>query len=164
MHVDNITPFYNGSFVLSTYDDNMPVRIVDINGIYTFFHGIEFPQTWYEIGTCQCTFIASHNILVFTDYNKNIVCLFNTQTGETVKVTDSKIEKPIGVCEGPNGSILVACVSTIVQLTTRGEVLTCAGVGMRHLQAIKVSKNSMQLAVSSTTRGNCQLRLFKILK
>ena len=163
MNVDNITPFYNGSFVLSTFDDNKPVRIIDVNGVYTFFHFIAFPRQRYELDKCQCTFIASHNILAFTDCDENSVCIYNTQTGESMTVFDSKIEMPRGVCEGPNGSILVCCGSSVVQLTPRGDVLTSVDVGMQ-LRAVKVSKDWTQLAASSTEPGNHELRLFKILK
>ena len=164
MMVDNISPFYNGSFVLSTYAHNKPVRIVDVNGNYTFFNGIAFPKSQYDVDKCQCAFIASHNILAFTDYDESIVCLFNTQTGESVKVTDPQVNRPRGVSKGPNDSILVCCYASIVQLTPRGEVLTSVDVGMCNLQAISVSKDFTQLAVSSTSRQDCQLRLFKILK
>jgi len=164
MNVDSIAPFYNGSFVLSTFDHNKPVRIVDVNGNYTFFNGTAFPKTQYNIDKCQCTFIASQNILAFTDFDENLVCLFNTQTGETVKVTDPQVNQPRGVGKGPNDSILVCCSASIVQLTTRGEVLASVDVGMSYLEAISVSNDFTHLAVSSTEDKNCQLRLFKIMK
>jgi len=163
----SISPFSLGSFVTSTFgtfDNNTPVQIVNGNGNNTFFPDLIFPKNQYERGKCQCTFIASHGILALTDYDESSVCLYNTQTGHTVKVTDSQIEKPRGVCKGPNGSILVACVSSIVQLTIHGEVLTSVDVGMHDLQAINISRDWTQLVVSCIATGNCQLRLFEILK
>ena len=164
MMVDSISPFYNGSFVLSTYDHNKPVRIVDVNGNYTFFNGIAFPKTRYSIDKCQCTFIASQNILAFTDFDENLVCLFNTQTGESVKVTDPQVDSPTGVSKGQNDSILVCCYASIVQLTPRGEVLASIDVGMCNLHAISVSNDFTHLVVSSNQEKNGQLCLFKILK
>ena len=156
----SISPFYIGTFLSNTRGVAQPVRIVDIEGNETVLHYQELPN---EIERSRCTFIQSKDTLVFTDTNANTVYLLNTKTGERFKVIHPSIDNPRDACEGPNGTVLISCFSSILQLTVKGEILSSVDVGVICLYSVSVSKDGTKLAVSSSEPRNMELRLFKIV-
>ncbi|XP_053392211.1 zinc-binding protein A33-like [Mercenaria mercenaria] len=152
-----------GNFVVGTYDDTRPVRIVSLSGEEKDF-SINFPNKKYPIDTSACTYIRNSDKVVLTDRYEHTVYIYDIKSNTRVVVKDDQINEPYGVAVGPSDCILVCSKGTnsIVQISQTGRILSSYKLDMKLPYSVCVSKNKSLLAVSSNMNGETKLQLLQV--
>ncbi|XP_053404874.1 uncharacterized protein LOC128558730 [Mercenaria mercenaria] len=151
------------NFVVGTYDDTTPVRIVSLSGEEKDF-SINFPSKKYPIGTSVCTYIRNSDKVVLTDRNEHTVYIYDIKSNTRVVVKDDQIKEPRGVAVGPSDCILVCSNKTnsIVQISQTGRILSSYKLDMELPYRVCISKDKSLLAVSSNLNGGRKLQLLQV--
>ncbi|XP_060591086.1 uncharacterized protein LOC132746045 [Ruditapes philippinarum] len=150
-------------FVVGTYDEPRPVRIVSLTGEEHDFC-VNFPNKSYSIDTSDCTYIKSSDKVVITSRDEHTVFIYDIKTDTRVVVKDDQMQKPRGVAVGPSDTILVCCYDTksIVQITQRGQILSSFKLDMKWPLRVCVSRDKSCLVVMSMCLGYTNMQKFKI--
>ncbi|XP_045186389.2 uncharacterized protein LOC123544382 [Mercenaria mercenaria] len=150
-------------FVVGTYDDTRPVRIVSLSGEEKDFN-INFPNKKYHLNTSACTYIRNSDKIVLTDKNDHTVYIYDITSNTRVVVKDDQIKEPRSAVVGPSDCILVCSNGTnsIVQISQTGRVLSSYKLDMKLPYRVCVSKNKSLIAVSSNMNGGRKLQLLKV--
>ncbi|XP_052784623.1 uncharacterized protein LOC128220310 [Mya arenaria] len=158
----SICPLDGRTFVVSTYIDLRPARVIDVDGKESDFDNMKFPGKMYKHG--KCTYIRSRDVLVLTDKHAHTVYMYNTATGKISEVNDGRIRKPRDTCAGPDESVFVCSGNTnsVVQIAPDGDILASCDIDMGYPYAVAVSRDGSKLAVTNSAVGVGQLKLFRI--
>ncbi|XP_060584042.1 uncharacterized protein LOC132740203 [Ruditapes philippinarum] len=150
-------------FVVGTYDEPRPVRIVSLTGEEHDFK-VNFPNKTYSIDTSDCTYIKSSDKVVITDRDEHTVYIYDIKKGTRVVVKDDKIQEPCGAAVGPSDTILLCCrkTNTIVQISQSGQVLSSYKIDMKMPYKVCVSRDKSFLVVTNNYIGNGKMQKFKI--
>ncbi|XP_060556263.1 uncharacterized protein LOC132716936 [Ruditapes philippinarum] len=150
-------------FVVGTYNEPKPVRIVSLTGKEHDF-SVNFPNKSYPLDGSACTYIKSSDNVVITDRNEHIVYIYDIKTDARVLVKDDQIQEPRGAAIGPWDTILVCCRNTnsIVQISQTGSILSSYRIDMMHPCKICVSRDKSLLVVTNSYPGNNTMQKFKI--
>ncbi|XP_052763958.1 uncharacterized protein LOC128205934 [Mya arenaria] len=164
-YCDSICPLNNHTFVVSTCDDPLPAKMINVNGQRSDFENVRFPLKTYKIDESKCAYIPSRDLLVFTDRYANTVYTFNTVTGKITEITDSRIREPRGVSVGPDDSVYVCSenTNTIIKISPGGDILESYDVDMRYPRSVAVSRDGSRMAVTNIGIGWTNLKLFRII-
>lgn len=150
------------TFLVSTYDDDRPLRMVSMEGKETEF--CYLPENRYKFDSSFCTFIPNHNKLVLTDTSADSVIMFEMGNESNTKcvVKHGNIKGPRGVCVGPDDCVYVCCMYTqnIVQVSPSGKVISSHDLDTKLPYSICISKTRKTLAVSNSENGKRRLELF----
>ncbi|XP_053404880.1 uncharacterized protein LOC123556130 [Mercenaria mercenaria] len=151
------------NFIVGTYDDTRPVRIVSLSGEEKDF-SINFPNKKYPIGTSTSTYIRNSDKVVLTDKNEHTVYIYDIKSNTRVVVKDDQTKAPRGVAVGPSDCILVCSENTnsIVQISQTGRVLSSYKLDMKYPHSVCVSKDKSVLVVSNSAVDRTSLKTFKI--
>ncbi|XP_052782810.1 uncharacterized protein LOC128219037 [Mya arenaria] len=162
----SISPLNDRTFVVSTYNDPRPARVIDVDGKESDFDNVKFPGKTYKRGESQCTYIQSRGTLVLTDRHAHTVHMYNTVSGKSSEVKGDRIREPRGACLGPDDSVFVCSKDTIsiIQISTDGDILASCDVDMWYPYAVAVSRDGSKMAVTNSAGGVKQLKLFKIIQ
>ncbi|XP_052784682.1 uncharacterized protein LOC128220360 [Mya arenaria] len=87
----SICPLDDQTFVVSTYDDPRPARMIDVDGKESDFDNVKLPGKTYKRDESVCTYIPSRDSLVLTDRYANTVYMYNTVTGKSSELKDGRI-------------------------------------------------------------------------
>jgi len=160
----SISPMDAGTFMVSPYNHERPVRTVDVHGKQGDFKHKLLPDKTYKIYESACTFIPSTNTCVFVDRDQHTVYMCDITSGEGHVVKSDKIVKPRGVYAGPNGTVFVCSNYTgaFVQISPRGDILMSHDVEMWAPNAVSLSGDGARLAVSNSEIDNFKIKLFKV--
>ncbi|XP_060598012.1 uncharacterized protein LOC132751792 [Ruditapes philippinarum] len=160
---DSISLKDDKQFVVGTYDETRPVRILSLTGKEHDF-SVNFQNKTYPIGTSDCTYIKSSDKVVITDRYEHTVYIYNIKTGTRVVVKDDHILEPCGVAVGPCDTILVCCrtTNTIVQISQTGQILSSYKLDMTYPYRVCVSRDKSFLVVTNNCVGNKKMQKFKI--
>ncbi|XP_060602639.1 uncharacterized protein LOC132755741 [Ruditapes philippinarum] len=150
-------------FVVGTYDEPKPVRIVSLTGKEHDF-SVNFPNKTYPIDTSDCTYIKSSDKVVITDRYEHTVCIYDIKTDTRVVVKDDQIQEPRGAAVGPSDTILVCSMKTnsIVQISKTCQILSSYKIDMEYPCIVCVSRDKSFLVVTNSYPGNKKLQKFKI--
>ncbi|XP_060556260.1 E3 ubiquitin-protein ligase TRIM71-like [Ruditapes philippinarum] len=150
-------------FVVGTYDEPRPVRIVSLTGEEHDFKD-NFPNKTYSIDTSDCTYIKSSDKVVITSRDEHTVFIYDIKTDTRVVVKDDQIQLPCGAAVGPSDTILVCCrkTNTIVQISQRGQILSSYKINMEMPYKVCVSRDKSFLVVTNSFNGNMKMQKFKI--
>lgn len=167
VHTENyfsICMMNDTTFLVSTFDDDCPLRMVSMEGMETDFSNL--PENRYTFDRSFCTFIRNYNKLVLTDTSADSVIMFEMGNESNTKciVKHGNIKGPRGACVGPDDCVYVCCMYThnIVQVSPSGEVISSQRLDMRFPYSICISKTRKTLAVSNSEVGGRQLQLFAL--
>ncbi|XP_053392213.1 uncharacterized protein LOC128554903 [Mercenaria mercenaria] len=151
------------NFVVGTFDDTRPVRMVSLSGEEKDF-SINFPNKKYPIATSASTYIRNSDKVVLADKNEHTVYIYDVKNNTRVAVKDDQIKKPCGVAVGPSDCILVCSNGTnsIVQISQTGRVLSSYKIDMELPYSVCVSKDKSIIAVTNNLVGVTNLQLFKV--
>ncbi|XP_060598010.1 uncharacterized protein LOC132751789 [Ruditapes philippinarum] len=160
---DSISLKDDRHFVLRSYDDPRPVRIVSMTGEEHDF-SINFPNKSYSIDSSDCTYIKSRDKVVITDRDENTVNIYDIKTDTRVVVKDDQIQEPGGAAVGPSDTILLCCLKTdsIVQISQRGQILSSYKIDMEMPYKVCVSRDKSFLVVINKLSGNKKMLKFKL--
>lgn len=152
-----------GNFVVGTFDDSRPARIVSLSGEEKDF-SISLSSKKYPIGTSECTYIRKSNTFVLSDNKEHIIYIYDIATGTRLVVKDDQIKRPRGVAGGLSDCILVCSNGTnsIVQISPDGGIISSFKLDVTGPYRVCVSQTF--LALSTNTRGNKSLQLYKIIQ
>jgi len=147
----------NQSFLVGTWNKQIPLCTVDILGNEEYITNVSFPGTYYN----DSEYIVSEKLLALTIRGINGVYLriLGNDRGKLVK--DKRISRPMGVCAGPRGTLFVCCDHCIVQMTYQGDVVTTYDVNMKLTKRVRVSKDGSRMAVVNADPNNKQIKMFK---
>ncbi|XP_060567067.1 uncharacterized protein LOC132725894 [Ruditapes philippinarum] len=150
-------------FVVGTFDEPRPVRIVSFKGEERDFK-VKFPNKTYPIGSSACTYIKSCDKVVITDRDEHTVYIYDIKTDTRVLVKDDQIQEPCGAAVGPSDTVLVCCRNTncIVQISQRGQILSSYKLDMTYPYEVCVSRYKSFLVVANNCPGNMKMQKFKI--
>jgi DNA-binding beta-propeller fold protein YncE len=150
-------------FVVGTYDEPRPVRIVSLTGEERDF-GVNFPYKKYTGGSSFSTYIKSSDKVVITDRDEHTVYIYDIKTGARIVVKDDQIHEPCGAAVGPSDTILVCSfkTNTIVQISQRGQILSSYKLNMTYPWTVCVSRDKSFLVVANNSPGNRKMQKFKI--
>ncbi|XP_060584045.1 E3 ubiquitin-protein ligase TRIM71-like [Ruditapes philippinarum] len=153
----------DGQFVVGTYDDPRPVRIVSLDGKEQDF-SVNFRNKTYPIGTSASIYIKSSDKVVITDTDDDAVYIYDMKTNTRVVVKDDQIQQPRGVAVGPSDTILVCSCETnsIVQISPSGQILSSYKMNMKYPYKVCVSRDKSFLIVTNNCAGNKEMQKFKI--
>ncbi|XP_052783091.1 uncharacterized protein LOC128219322 [Mya arenaria] len=162
----SICPLNDRTFVVSTWNDPRPARMIDMDGKVSDFNNVQFPEKTYMINESRGTYIPSINTVVLTARYANTVYLYNTVTGMETELKDRRIREPRDACVGPDGSIFVCSQksNSIVQISPSGDILTSLNVDMRGPYTVAVSRDGSRMIVSNSLSGSMKLKLFNLIK
>jgi len=160
---DSISSMDTDTFIVSTYDQERPVRTIDIQGYEGDIQHKLLHDKTYGIDESACTYIPSTNTLVFSDCDQDTVYMCNLASGEGHTIKSDKIVSPRRVCAGPAGTVFVCSegTNTIVQLSHDGEILMTHDIGMLPF-AVSLNKDGTRLVVSNWTDGQDTIKLFHL--
>ncbi|XP_052819271.1 uncharacterized protein LOC128245095 [Mya arenaria] len=161
-----ICPLNDRTFVVSTYDDPRPARMIDVDGNESDFENVKFPGKTYKRDESVCTYIPSRHILVITDRDAHTVYMYHAVSGKRTDVKDKRIREPKGACVGPDQSVFTCSQNTnsVIQISPDGEILTSCDVDMKFPFAVAVSRDGSRMAVTNCAKGVGKLKLFKIIQ
>ncbi|XP_060555093.1 uncharacterized protein LOC132715958 [Ruditapes philippinarum] len=150
-------------FVVGTYDEPRPVRIVTLTGKEYDF-GVNFPNKTYTIDSSASTYIKSSDKVVITDRYDHTVYIYDIKTDTRVVVKDDQIQEPCGAAVGPSDTILVCCckTKTIVQISETGQMLSSYKLDMDYPYKVCVSRDKSFIAVANNCHGINKMQKFKI--
>jgi hypothetical protein len=150
-------------FVVGTYDESKPVRVVTFTGKECDFD-ITFPNKIYPVDSSFCTYIRSSDKVVITDRDEHTVYIYDIKTDTKVIVKDDQIQGPCGAAVGPSDTILVCCLKTnsIVQISQRGLILLSYKLDMTYPYKVCVSRDKSFLVVTNNWSGKMKMQKFKI--
>ncbi|XP_060598011.1 uncharacterized protein LOC132751791 [Ruditapes philippinarum] len=150
-------------FVVGTYDEPRPVRIVSLTGEERDFD-VNFPDKTYPIGSSASIYIKSSDKVVITDRYEHTVYIFDIKTDTKFVVKDDQIQQPCGAAVGPSDTILVCCptTDTIVQISQTGQILSSYKLDMTYPFRVCVSRDKSFLVVTNNCVGNMKMQKFKI--
>ncbi|XP_060584041.1 uncharacterized protein LOC132740202 [Ruditapes philippinarum] len=150
-------------FVVGTYDEPRPVRVVSLTGEEYDF-GVNFPNKSYPIDSCDSTYIKSSDKVVITDRYEHTVYIYDIKTGTRVAVKDDQIQEPRGAAVGPSDTILVCSLetNTIVQISKTGQILSSYKIDMENPCKVCLSRDKSFLVVTNRCPGKRKLHKFKI--
>ena len=151
------------TFLVSTYNDKRPLRMITLTGEEKDFDNL--PEKQYNIGYSKSTYIRDRDIMVLTDRLDNTVYMYDNKKGRCelrCAVKDELIKEPTGVCQGPNNSVLVCSEDTnsLVQVSVSGRVIGSHKLDMCYPRTVCMSKDGKKLAVSNGAEANLKLQLF----
>ncbi|XP_053392215.1 uncharacterized protein LOC128554906 [Mercenaria mercenaria] len=153
------------NFVVGTFDDIRPVRIVSMLGEEKDF-SINFSNKKYPIGTSACTYIRNRDKVVLTDRYEHAVYIYDIKSKSSTRVVvkDDQINEPCGVAVGPSDCILVCCsiTNSIVQISQTGQVLSSYKLDVKLPYRVCVSKDNSIVANTNYAKGERKLQLFKV--
>jgi DNA-binding beta-propeller fold protein YncE len=149
-------------FVVGTYDETRPVRIVSLTGEEHDF-SVNFPNKTYPIGTSDCTYIKSSDKVVLTDRYEHTVYIYDIKTDTRVVVKDDQIQEPRGAAVGPSDIILVCSseTNTIVQISQTGQILSSYKID-KFPYRVCVSRDKSFIVVANSCPGSMKMQKFKI--
>ncbi|XP_060560887.1 uncharacterized protein LOC132720720 [Ruditapes philippinarum] len=150
-------------FVVGTFDEPRPVRIVSLTGEERDF-SVNFPNKIYPIDTSASTYIKSSDKVVITDRDEHTVYIYDIKTDTRVVVKDDQIQLPRGAAVGPSDTILVCCgkTNTIVQISQTGQILSSYKLDMTYPFRVCVSRDKSFIVVANNCPGNKIMQKFKI--
>ncbi|XP_060591076.1 uncharacterized protein LOC132746037 [Ruditapes philippinarum] len=150
-------------FIVGSYDDPRPVRIVSLTGEEQDLR-INFPNKTYPIGTSASTYIKGSDNVVITDRVEQNVYIYDIKSNTRVVVNDDQIQDPCGVAVGPSESILVCSCETnsIVQISQTGHILSSYTIKMKYPHRVCVSCDKSFLVVTNCGEGKKKMQKFKI--
>ncbi|XP_052783105.1 uncharacterized protein LOC128219337 [Mya arenaria] len=162
----SICPLNDCTFVVSTYDDPRPARMIDVDGKESDFDNVKFPGKMYKRDESLCTYIQSRGTLVHTDRYAHTVYMYNTVSGTSREVKCDRIREPRNACVGPDDSVFVCSkyTNSIIQISPDGDILASCDVDMKYPYAVAVSRDGSKMAVTNSAGGVNQLKLFKIIQ
>ncbi|XP_052782808.1 uncharacterized protein LOC128219035 [Mya arenaria] len=162
----SICPLNDRTFVVSTFDDSRPARMIDVDGKESDFDNVKFPGKTYKRGENQCTYIQSRGTLVLTDMDAHTVHMYNTVSSKVKEVKDDRIRKPRRACVGPDDSVFVCSDKTnsIIQISPDGDILVSCDFDMKFPVDVAVSRDGSRMAVINSSGGERKLKLFKIIQ
>ncbi|XP_052783085.1 uncharacterized protein LOC128219315, partial [Mya arenaria] len=160
----SICPLNDRTFLVSTYDDPSPARMIDVDGNESEFDNVKFPGKMYKNWESLCTYVPSRVTLVLTDRYAHTVYMYDTVTGNNTEVKNDQIREPRGTCVCPDDSVFVCIKNTnsIIQISSDGEILASCDVDMEYPFAVSVSSDGSKMAVTNCLIGGMKLKLFKI--
>ncbi|XP_060597831.1 uncharacterized protein LOC132751646 [Ruditapes philippinarum] len=150
-------------FVVGTWDEPRPVRILSLTGEEHDF-SVNFPNKTYPIDSSACTYIKSSDKVVITDRYEHTVYIYDIKTNTRVVVKDDQIRQPRGAAVGPFDTILLCCRKTniIVQISQTGHILSSYKIDMKYPCKICVSCDKLFLVVTNNCLGKKIMQKFKI--
>ncbi|XP_052782809.1 uncharacterized protein LOC128219036 [Mya arenaria] len=162
----SICPLNDRTFVVSTWDDPRPARMIDVDGKESDFDNVKFPGKTYKLGESRCTYIQTRGTLVLTDKHAHTVYMYNTVSGTSSEVKCDRIRAPRGACVGPDDSVFVCSDNTnsVIQISPDGDILALCDVDMKFPYAVAVSRDGSRMAVINSSGGERKLKLFKIIR
>lgn len=154
------------TFLVSTFQDQRPLRMVTLAGEEKDFDLL--PNKLYSFNKSRSTFIRLANKCVLTDTDENCVHLYE-RFGDLViesVVKNEQIQKPVGVCAGPAGTVFVCSSRThsIVQLTSSGRKVCFFKLPIKHQLSICVSQDMTRMAISSSCDGESKIQIYQFVK
>lgn len=167
------------TFLVSTYDNKLPVKTITMTGEEKEFTDMQFrPRDMFLFnhGAFKSTYIPNKHTAVF--HNSREMYMFDTKKADTVKCviktkTDSFYEmcrkgRLVGVCLGPDDCCILlssknTSTSVIDQWSPSGKHIGTVNLDMKDAHAICVSNDGKRLAVTSNTESYCKLKLFHLL-
>ncbi|XP_052783083.1 uncharacterized protein LOC128219313 [Mya arenaria] len=154
-YCDSICPLNDRAFVVSTWDDPRPARMIDVDGKESDFDNVKFPGKTYKLGESKCTYIPSRDTLVLIDRFAHTVYMYNTVSGKGEEVKDDRIREPAGACAGPDASVFVCSMNTnsVIQIPPDADILASCDVDMKYPYAVAVSRDGSRMAVSNSVNG-----------
>lgn len=153
----------NNHFVVSSYDDTKPVRIVSFCGEEQDLN-IDFPEKKYILGGSGCTYIKSSDKIVVSDRYEDTVYIYDVHTNKRIVVKDDRIKEPIDVAIGPFGTIFVCSNRrhSVIQISPTGKIMSVQKLDMKCPRTLCVSNDKTKIAVSGNAKGQEKLQLFSI--
>ncbi|XP_053409257.1 uncharacterized protein LOC128559971 [Mercenaria mercenaria] len=160
---DSICMQNDTQFVVGTYNDTKPMRIVLTSGEESDFN-IDFQSTKYDLGDSKCTYIRNSDKAVLSAKLENTLYIYDMKTNTSIVVKDKKIKEPRAVTIGPFDTIFVCSSAThsIVQISKTGRVMSSHDLNMRLPYKVCISKDKRRLAVTNKLYGDRRLQLFSI--
>ncbi|XP_052783078.1 uncharacterized protein LOC128219309 [Mya arenaria] len=154
------------TFVVSSFNDPRPSRMIDVDGKESDFDNVKFPGKTYKLEESKCTYIPSRDVLVLTDKHAHTVYMYNTATGKSSEVKDFRIREPRGAFAGPDQSVFVCSGKTnsIIQISPDGDILASCDVDKKYPYAVAVSSDGSRMAVTNNKGDVKKLKLFKIIQ
>jgi len=146
---------YNDLFAVTTMDSQLPVRLINTQGIEEDIRG-RFHSKMYFNYISYCAFTEVSRIFVWTD--RDSIHIVNDRSGANTTVTEDSIAAT-GVAVGPDGYIYVSSFDTksVVYISPHGKIIGSFAVGLYPV-AISVSNDGNSLVVAS----KYEIKLFKI--
>ncbi|WAR28230.1 hypothetical protein MAR_013934 [Mya arenaria] len=146
-YCDSICLLNDRTFVVSTWDDPRPARMIDVDGKESDFDNVKFPGKTYKRGESKCAYIPSRDTLVLIDRLVHIVYMYNTVSGKNREV--KAIREPKSACVGPAKSVFVCSKNTnsVIQVSPDGDIQASCGVDMECPYAVAVSRDGSRMAV-----------------
>lgn len=153
------------TFLVSTFKDHRPLRMVTLAGEETDFNLL--PSKVYQFNKSRSVFNRAENKCLLTDADENGVHFYDLFGSSVVDslVKNVQINKPMGVCVGPSGTVFV-CSSrsnSIVQLTSSGRILCSIKLPMKYPSAICISKDMARIAITSSCEGESKIQIYELL-
>ncbi|XP_052785086.1 uncharacterized protein LOC128220646 [Mya arenaria] len=163
---NSICPLNDRTFVVSTWDDPRPARMIDVDGKESDFDNVKFPGKTYKCGESKCTYIQSRDTLVLIDKFARTVYMYNTVSGKGIEVKDGRIREPRGACVGNGDTVFVCSTDTnsVIQVSADGDILASCDVDMEYPFAVAASRDGSRMAVTNCLSGVRKLKLFKIIQ
>ena len=161
----SISPMNDDSFIVSTINHHDPVRTITVQGQEGDVQHSGLPDKTYKVDESKSTFIATKNILVFTDRCNHTVYLCNIQSGSCQTVQSDQIREPRGACPGNHDTVFVCSLGTnsILQISPQGKVVMTHDVGMVNPYAVSLSRDGARLAVSNDVAGQMmKIKVFTV--
>jgi len=160
----SISPLGTDTFVVTTADNNPPVRTIDVHGNEGEIQHKHLPDNTYSFWTSACAYIPSTKTLVVTDRDQHTVYMRDLTSGEGRVIVNDKIRYPRGACAGPGGTVFVCSEDTdsVVQLSPQGDVLASHRVDVRLPHAVSVFKDNTRLILSNSSDRKT-IKLFSIV-
>ncbi|XP_053403322.1 uncharacterized protein LOC128558379 [Mercenaria mercenaria] len=158
---DSICLKDEGNFVVGTYDDTRPVRVVSLSGEEKDF-SINFSNKKYPHDTSACTYIRISDKVVLTDTDEDTVFIYDIKSNTRVVVKDDQIKEPRGVAVGPSHCILVCIKKTdsILQISQTGlRQSKRTMVGISQEQTYTGKNNMKSRLVSTETKDNSNAKI-----
>jgi len=159
-----ISPLEADTFVTSTANHLRHVRTITVQGKEGDIQHRLLPDNTYTVYDSTCTYLPSTNTLVFVDKYQHTVYMCSITSGEGHVIKHDIIQRPVGVCAGPAGTVFVCSEDTdsVVQLSAGGKILMSHDVGMKFPKAVSLSSDGTRLAMSNSHTENEKVKLFEV--
>ena len=163
-NVGSISNMDDNTFLVGSLDDPRPVRSIDITGKERDIHHLQLPNKTYKNSQFACSYIPSSKTVLLSDREQNVVYVCNNITDEIREIKDGLISEPRCLCVGPQDAVFVcsANTSSIVQLSSTGDVIQSLNLNMYYPRAVTVSNDGTRLVVSNSPYGQKMIKLFRI--
>lgn len=153
------------TFLVSTYGDKRPVRMLTLAGEEEDFDNLT--EKRYDIGSSTSTYIRNKGIAALTDSNDYSIHVYDVkEKGVTERlVRHPDIKNPKGICVGPRDCLLVCSNDndTIVQISPSGKVIASHKLDMKSPYTLCMSRDGKRLAITSNSTSKRNLQLYIIL-